>query len=104
VVVFVWGRKLPASITHCLLEKTIKYGYGPGKIRHFTPNHSHLLKEKNDYFQRLLDSQNKQRKVSEKKVTVSEKAQEASYLVAELIAPKMKSHTIAENLIMRQRG
>jgi hypothetical protein len=41
---------------------------------------------KNDYFQRLLDSQNKQRKVFEKKVTVSEKTQEASYLVAELLS------------------
>jgi hypothetical protein len=33
-------------------------------------------------------------------VCISEKAQEAMYLVAELIAQKMKSHTIAENLIM----
>jgi hypothetical protein len=35
-----------------------------------------------------------------KKVTFSEKAQEASYLVAELIAQKRKSHTVGENLIM----
>ncbi|XP_066943480.1 protein FAM200A-like [Macrobrachium rosenbergii] len=41
-----------------------------------------------------------QRKFFGKKVTVSEKAQEASYLVAELVAKKMKSHTIAEGLIM----
>jgi hypothetical protein len=34
------------------------------------------------------------------KVTVSEKGQEASYLVAELIAQKRKSHTVGENLIM----
>jgi hypothetical protein len=40
--------------------------------------------------QRLLDSQNKQCKISEKKVTISEKAQEASYLVAQVIAQKMK--------------
>uniref|UniRef100_K7G2A6 DUF4371 domain-containing protein n=1 Tax=Pelodiscus sinensis TaxID=13735 RepID=K7G2A6_PELSI len=32
--------------------------------------------------------------------TISEKAQEASYLVAELVAQKMKSHTIAESLII----
>ena len=51
-------------------------------------------------FQRLLDSQQKQRKVFKKKVTISDKAQEASYLVAELVAKKMKSHTIAESLIM----
>jgi hypothetical protein len=47
-----------------------------------------------------LDSQDKQRKVFEEKVTISEKAQEARYLVAELVAQKMKSHTIAESLIM----
>jgi hypothetical protein len=40
------------------------------------------------------------REVFEKKVTIREKAQEASYLVAELIAQKMKSHIIAESLIM----
>ena len=33
-------------------------------------------------------------------MTVSEKAQEASYLVAELVAKEMKSHTFAETLIM----
>jgi hypothetical protein len=47
-----------------------------------------------------LDPQNKQCKFFEKKVTISERAQEASYLVAELIAQKMESHTIAESLIM----
>ncbi len=35
-----------------------------------------------------------------KKVTISDKAQEASYLVAELVAKKMKSHTILESPIM----
>ncbi len=53
-----------------------------------------------DYFRRLLDSQQKERKHFEKKVTISDKAQEASYLVVELVAKKMKSHTIAESLIM----
>jgi hypothetical protein len=41
-----------------------------------------------DYVQRLLDSQGKQRKYSEKKVTISEKALEASYLVTGLVAQK----------------
>jgi hypothetical protein len=36
----------------------------------------------------------------EKKVTISEKAQEISYLVAELIAQTMKRHTTAESLTM----
>jgi hypothetical protein len=40
--------------------------------------------------------------VSEKaqEVTVSVKAQEASYLVAELTAQRMESHAVAESLIM----
>jgi hypothetical protein len=42
----------------------------------------------------------KQRKVFEKKATISEKNQEASYLVAELTAQKIKSHTIAASLMM----
>jgi hypothetical protein len=51
-----------------------------------------------DYFKQLLKSQNEQRKAFVSKVTVSE-SQEASYLVAELIVHKMKSHTAGENLI-----
>jgi hypothetical protein len=38
-----------------------------------------------DYFKRLLGSQNKQSKAFVSKVTVTEKAQETSYLVTELI-------------------
>jgi hypothetical protein len=44
--------------------------------------------------------QRQKRKVFEKKITISEKAQEASYLVAELIAQKMESHTITESLVI----
>ncbi len=46
-----------------------------------------------------MDSQQKQRKFFEK-VTISDKAQEASYLVAELVAKKIQSYTIAESLLM----
>ena len=73
----------------------------PAKLkRHFSTNHSHLSNKTVDYFRRLLDSQQKERKAFKRKVTISDKAQEASYLVAELVAKKMKSHTIAESLIM----
>jgi hypothetical protein len=47
-----------------------------------------------------LESQNKQSQAFVIKVTVNEKAQEASYLVAELVAQKRKSHRVGENLIM----
>jgi hypothetical protein len=62
-------------------------------------NHSHMTSKGADYFKRLLESQNKQHKAFVSKVTVSEKAQEASYLVAELTAQKRKSYTLGENLI-----
>jgi hypothetical protein len=54
-----------------------------------------------DYFKRLLASQNKQSKAFVRKVTVSEMAQDASYLAAELTAQKRKSHTVGDNLIMQ---
>jgi hypothetical protein len=73
----------------------------PAKLkRHLTTNHSHMISKSADYFKRLLESQNKQSKAFVSTVTVGEKAQEASYLVAELIPQKMKSHTVGENLIM----
>jgi hypothetical protein len=73
----------------------------PAKLkRHLTTNHSHLASKGADYFKRLLESQNKQSKVFVKKVTFSEKAHEATYFVAELIAQKRKSHTVGEKLIM----
>jgi hypothetical protein len=59
----------------------------PAKLsRQSTTNHNHLWNKKIDSFQRLLDSRNKQRKFVDKKVTVGQKTQEASHLVAELTA------------------
>ncbi len=82
-------------------KKLANTAMAPAKLnRQFSINHSHLSNKTVDYFRRLLDSQQKQRKVYEKKVTIIDKAQEASYLVAELVAKKMTSHTIAESLIM----
>jgi hypothetical protein len=52
-----------------------------------------------DYFQRLLESQNKQNQAFVSKVTVSEEAQKASYLITELVAQKRKSQAAGENLI-----
>jgi hypothetical protein len=48
-----------------------------------------------------MDPEKKKRKVFEKTVTMSEKAQEASYLAAELTAEKVKSHATAESIMMR---
>jgi hypothetical protein len=73
----------------------------PAKLkRHLTTNHTHVTSENADYFKWRLKSKNKQIKAFVSKVTVNVKAQEASYLVAELIAQKRESQTVGENLIM----
>jgi hypothetical protein len=70
----------------------------PGKLkRHLTTDHSHMTSKNADYSKRLFGSQNRV-KVLLSRVTVSEKAQEASYLAAELNAQRRKSHTVGENL------
>lgn len=71
----------------------------PSKMkRHLTTKVTFLL----NLWITLKDlNENKQQRLSfEKKVKVAEKAQKASYLVAELIAKNMKPHTIAESLIL----
>ena len=100
---FTWTGEEMCPLPLCIVcgKKLANTAMVPAKLkRHFSTNHSHLSNKTVDYFRRLLDSQQKQRKVFKRKVTISDKAQEASYLVAELVAQKMKSHTIAESLIM----
>ena len=68
--------------------------------RHFTTKHSSLQDKDLNYFQRLPQQQSKQRNVLQKTMTVSERAQLASIEVAEIIAMKSKSHTLAESVIL----
>ncbi len=92
---FTWTGEEDCPLPLCIVcgKKLANTAMAPAKLkRHFTPNHSHLSNKTVGYFRRLLDSQQKQRKFSEKKVTISDKAQEANYLVDELVAKKMKSH------------
>jgi len=56
--------------------------------RHVITNHSNLQTKMMVYFQRLLQANSRQRKLFQKAVTVSERAQLASYEVAEIIALK----------------
>ncbi|XP_025407812.1 protein FAM200A-like [Sipha flava] len=69
--------------------------------RHFTKKHQSLQNKQIDYFRRLLDSKKLQSKQFVRSVKISDKAQEASFRIAQLIAQKKKkSHLIAESLIM----
>lgn len=73
----------------------------PSKLnRLLITNHYHLESKDQNYFKELMTSQSKQKKYFEKKVTVSDKAQIASYKVAELITQKTKPHSIAESFIL----
>ena len=76
-------------------------GMVPSKMkRHLTTNHPNLVSKNVDYFQRLLESNTRQSEQFKKVVSVSEKAQLASYEVAEIIALKSKSHVLAESVIL----
>ena len=66
--------------------------------RHLTTKHPNLQTKNVDYFQRLLESNARQSQ--EKTLTLSEKAQFASYEVAEIVALKSKSHVLAESVIL----
>ncbi|GFV93372.1 SCAN domain-containing protein 3 [Trichonephila clavipes] len=73
----------------------------PSKLqRHLVTNHPSLSAKDKSYFERSLSSKIKQVKVFEKQVCVSEKAQVASYEIAELIAVNLKPHNLAEEIIL----
>ena len=73
----------------------------PSKLsKHFQTSHSSLQGKDVSYFKRLLEQQTKQAVAFKSRVTVSEKAQIASYEISEMIAIKMKSHTLAESIIL----
>jgi hypothetical protein len=83
-----------------LLQTTYKHSNGSSQIEQHLTTNQPMTSKGADYFKQLLESQNKQHKAFVIKVTVSEKAQEASYFVAELTAEKRKSHAVGEILIM----
>ena len=73
----------------------------PSKLqRHLRTKHGSLSDKHIEYFKRLLNSRNKQVSTFVKKVTVSDEAQNASYLIAKIVAQQSKPHTVAEKLIM----
>ena len=100
---FTWTGDPSCPIPLCTVcgKRLANAAMAPAKLkRHFATNHSHLKNKSVDYFKRLLESQKKQSTAFLNKVSVGEKALEASYLVAEIIAQKRKSYTVGENLIL----
>ena len=73
----------------------------PAKLkRHLAIKHSELSGKNKQYFKRQLAFNKKQTSIFSKKFKLSDKAQEASYAVAEIVANEMKSYTIAETVIL----
>ena len=72
----------------------------PNKLkRHFTSKHSHLSEKPVEYFTELSKLTKKQSALFTKRMKTSEKAQEASYLVAQIIAKNKEPHMVAETTI-----
>lgn len=81
-------------------EKLSNEAMVPSKLkRHLTTKHKFAADKPLEYFKRILSGETMQAKVFTKQKSIADKAQEASYAVAELVAKKMKSHTTAETLV-----
>ena len=73
----------------------------PSKLsRHLESKHPHLQGKDLSYFNRLLEQNRKQASTFKSKMTVSKKAQIASLEISEMIAQNLKSHTLAESIIL----
>ena len=91
----------PCPLCVVCYEKMANESMVPNKLqRYFMTKHSCLQDKDLNYFQRLLQQQSKQRNVFQKTMTVSEQPQLVSIEVAEIIAMKSKSHTLAESVIL----
>ena len=99
---FTWCVSEEAPNPHCVLcgEQLANQAMVPSKlIRHLKTKHSTYSGKDKDFFQRILSQNKKQKHFVKSTFTVSEKAVEASYHVAKLIARQKKPHTIGEELI-----
>jgi len=86
---FTWDGEEAQPIPHCLMcdAKLSNEAIVPSRLNgHFTNIHGHLSGKSPTYFKRLLDERKRQSQAYTKTFKISTKAQEASYLVAEIIA------------------
>ncbi|XP_065568857.1 protein FAM200B-like [Artemia franciscana] len=73
----------------------------PSKLqRHLNTKHATLSKKPMEYFERLLQTSNKEKNTSEKYVTLNDKYLLALYEVSYLIAKTKKPFTIGEQLLL----
>lgn len=99
---FSWCGDETAPKPQCIIcgEQLSNESMVPSKLnRHLHSNHPSHANEDRQYFKRCLEQNKKQKIFMKSAIMVSEKALEASYHVAKLIARQKKPHTIGETLI-----
>ncbi|CAI9743051.1 Hypothetical predicted protein [Octopus vulgaris] len=100
---FTWtgNPDCPSPLCTVSGEKLANSAMAPSKLKqHLTTKHPELSGKNEQYFKRELAFNKRQVSMFAKKFKLSDKGQEASYAVAEIVARKMKSHTIAETVIL----
>ncbi|GFT75459.1 zinc finger BED domain-containing protein 5 [Nephila pilipes] len=96
---FSWCGDETAPRPQCIIQLSNE-SMVPSKLkRHLYSSHPSCANKDEQYFKRCLEQNKKQKKFMKSVVTVSEKALEASYHVAKLIARQKKPHTVGETLI-----
>ncbi|KAL4720550.1 hypothetical protein ACJJTC_001805 [Scirpophaga incertulas] len=69
-------------------------------IRHLTTKHPSVAQKDKEYFQRLKDQSKKQANLMSSSFKTSNKAQKASYVIANMLVKAKKPHSLAETLIL----
>jgi uncharacterized phage protein gp47/JayE len=82
-------------------EKLPNQAMDPSKLkRYLHTKHSHLCEKPTEYFKRLVANQTCQAQQWTKITLISDKAQEVNNAVAEILTKYIKTHTIAESVIL----
>ena len=100
---FSWTGDVNCPHPECVIcrEKLVNANMVPSKLkRHLETKHPFHVERNLAFFKRASDLNQRQQACLLDCVKVSDKAMEASYMLAELIAKQKKTHTIAETLIL----
>ena len=100
---FSWTGSDDNPLSECLVcgIKMSNESMVPSKLgKHFKNKHSYLQNKPTSYFKRMSEQLTKTANSFKSIVTVSDKAQIASYQVSELVAQNMKGHTLGESIIL----
>ena len=100
---FTWTEDAAVPLPLCLVcgTKLANEAVVPSKLkRHLVSQHSTLKEKTTTFFTRLLDRHTKQARLMSDYTSMSDKCQEASFVVSQVIAQRKQPHTVAENLVV----